>query len=105
MQHYSQILRAMISEAEHQNDKLASQNSDDTSEEYAVEEISHPETLFVEKSYTSLKIRIMKAPKRAGGYIITNCRNADWMLELGVRLEEGEKERESCEMRERREER
>lgn len=82
------MLAAMISEVETQ-----SQNNKDTSEEYSADEDSQPEILVVEKEYSPLKIRIVQAPERNGGYIIAKSGVRDWMLELGIRLEKEEKER------------
>ncbi|OBT89041.1 hypothetical protein VE02_02188 [Pseudogymnoascus sp. 03VT05] len=82
-QDFSPMLRAMISEIEPE-----SQNNENTSEDY-----SQPETLVVEKEYSPLKIRIVKAPERNGGYIIAKSGDRDWMLELGMRLDKEEKER------------
>ncbi|ELR09200.1 hypothetical protein GMDG_03777 [Pseudogymnoascus destructans 20631-21] len=65
MQNLSPMLRAMISEAEAEG-----QNNKNTSEEYSANEDSQPETLVVEKEYSPLKTRIVKAPERNGGYII-----------------------------------
>ncbi|KFY34588.1 hypothetical protein V494_06641 [Pseudogymnoascus sp. VKM F-4513 (FW-928)] len=87
---FSPILQEMISEVE-----AGSQNKHSTTPEYeAAKKIDdQPETLVVEKEYSPLKVRIVRTPKRKGGYIIANCKNGDWMLELGVRLEREERER------------
>ncbi|KFZ00861.1 hypothetical protein V501_10401 [Pseudogymnoascus sp. VKM F-4519 (FW-2642)] len=87
-QNISPMLAAMISEVEAQ-----SQNNKNMSEEYSEDEDSKPEILVVEKEYSPLKIRIVKAPERNGGYIIAKSGGKDWMLELGMRLEKEEKER------------
>lgn len=89
------MLRAMISEVEAQI-----QNNKNMSEEYSANEDSQPETLVVEKEYSPLKIRIVKAPERNGGYIIAKSGGRDWMLELGMRLEKEEKERKERDERE-----
>lgn len=96
----SPILREMISEVEAERQSILT-----TSTEHGAIEDSddQPETLTVEREYSPRKIRILRAPGRKRGYIIANCRNSDWMLELGVRLEREEKanrvrdERGSCE--------
>lgn len=85
--HFSPILREMISEVEAER-----QNTITTRREYgATESDDQPETLVVEMEYSPRKIRILRAPGKKGGYIIANCRNSDWMLDLGVRLEREEK--------------
>ncbi|KFY10645.1 hypothetical protein V491_07555 [Pseudogymnoascus sp. VKM F-3775] len=85
--HFSPILREMISEVEAER-----QNTITTRREYgATESDDQPETLVVEREYSPRKIRILRAPGKKGGYIIANCRNSDWMLDLGVRLEREEK--------------
>lgn len=88
---FSPMLLAMISEveAENQNKATATRTGHSASEESDAQ----PETLAVEKEYSPLKIRIVRAPGRNGGYIIANCKDGNWMLELGVRLEREERER------------
>lgn len=88
---FSPMLLAMISEveAENQNKTTATRTGHPALEESDVQ----PETLAVEKEYSPLKIRIVRAPGRNGGYIIANCGDGNWMLDLGVRLEREEKER------------
>ena len=94
----SPMLLAMISEAE-----AEIQNKNNTTPENVAEESGQPETLVVERKYSPLTIRIVRAPGRSGGYIIANCRDGNWMLELGVRLEREEREREEREREEREE--
>jgi hypothetical protein len=73
----------MISEAESQHDN--------PNKEYPTECL--PEGLVVEKEYSPLKFKIVQAPERSGGYIITTCRNADWIFDLGARLDKEQQQR------------
>jgi hypothetical protein len=88
---YSGILLSMISESE-----ASRQNPTTTTPLQETEQNSEPgpETLVVEKTYPPLGIKIVRVPGRAGGYVIARCRNRNWMIELGVRLEREERERE-----------
>lgn len=89
---YSGILLSMISESE-----ASRQNPTTTTPSQETEQNSEPrsETLVVEKTYPPLGIKIVRVPGRAGGYVIARCRDRNWMLELGVRLEKEEREREN----------
>ncbi|KFX89584.1 hypothetical protein V490_06926 [Pseudogymnoascus sp. VKM F-3557] len=85
---YSGILLSMIYESE-----ASRHNPTTMTPSQKTEQISEPgpETLVVEKTYPPLGIKIVQVPGRAGGYVIAKCRNSNWMLELGVRLEREER--------------
>jgi hypothetical protein len=83
--HFSPILQEMISECEKQSDNIRDEYLSDCP----------PEKLVVENEYSPTKFKIVQVPDRPGGFVITNCRNADWMFDLGVRLDKEKRQRSS----------